>query len=263
MTDMDHLFDSSNGIYANPRNEGIAWERPTSVEWIDHTGGPEFQVNAGLRIQGNAARDLPKKPFRLLFKSIYGPARLEFPLFSGAKDAVESFDTIILRANAQGLNFGARTQIADENGRRTALDMGTPQAHGTYAHLYVNGAYWGIYNPSERPQASFCSNYLGGDEDEWDVNNGDTAIDGTYDPFDELLAQVRGGPADDEAYQRIQGNNPDGSPNSAIPAFIDMPNYVDYMLCNFYLGTGDWAGNASQGTRNYYTGRWRLSLIHI
>ena len=220
VTDMDHLFDSSSGIYSNPRSEGLAWERPTSVEWIDHTGGPEFQVDAGLRIQGNAARDLPKKPFRLLFKSIYGPSKLDFPMFPDAADAAESFDTIILRANAQGLNFGSRTQIADENGRRTALDMGTPQAHGTYAHLYVNGAYWGIYNPTERPQASFCENYIAGEKEEWDVNNGNAAIDGTYTPFDEMLAQVRGGAADDAAYQKIQGNNPDGTPNSSFPAYI-------------------------------------------
>ena len=144
VTEMDHLFDSSTGIYSNARSEGIAWERPTSVEWIDHTGGPEFQVNAGLRMQGNAARDLPKKPFRLIFKSIYGPSKLNFPLFTNAENVAESFDTIILRANAQGLRYGARTQISDENGRRTALDMGTPQSHGTYAHLYVNGAYWGF-----------------------------------------------------------------------------------------------------------------------
>ena len=89
------------------------------------------------------------------------------------------------------------------------------------------------------------------------MNNGNNAIDGTYTPFNEMLSQVRGGAANDAAYQKIQGNNPDGSPNAGFPAYIDMPNYIDYMLCNFYLGTDDWAGNASQGTRNYYCGRWR------
>ena len=257
VTDMDNLFDNSTGIYDNPRNEGPAWERPVSAEWIDHTGGPEFQVNCGIRIQGNAARNVPKKPFRLLFKSVYGDSKLEFPMFGDAVDAAKSFDTIILRSNGQGINYGAKTQITDENGRRALLDMDTPQAHGTYVHLYVNGIYWGLYNPSERPQASFCENYIGGIKEEWDVNNGNTAIDGTYAPFDAMLVQVRGGPANDEAFQKIQGNNPDGTPNPAFPAYLDMPNYIDYMLCNFYLGTGDWAGNESQGTRNYYCGRWR------
>ncbi len=255
VTEMDNLFDDATGIYDNPTQEGILWERPASVEWIDPNGGPEIQLNCGLRIQGQAARTLPKKPFRLLFKTIYGPSKLDFPIFSHAPDAVDSFDSIVLRAHTQGINYGAKTLITDENGRRALLDMGTPQAHGTYVHLYVNGLYWGMYNPSERPQASFCSNYFGGSKDEWDVNNANEAIDGTYDAFDAMLAQVRGGPADDAAYRKIQGNNPDGTPNPAFPAYLDMPNYIDYMLCNIYLGTGDWAANAAQGTRNYYCGR--------
>jgi hypothetical protein len=259
VTDMANLFDDSTGIYDNPYGEGEAWERAASMEWIDPRGGPESQANCGLRIQGNAARMFPKKPFRLLFKGIYGPSKLDFPVFAGADGAVASFDTITLRANSQSQNLGAITQITDEHGRRTLMDMGNPQSHGTFVHLYVNGLYWGLYNSVERPDASFCADYYGGRGEEWDVNNGNTAIDGSYAPFDAMLAQVRGGPATDAAFQKIQGKLPDGSPDPASPAYLDLPNYLDYLLCNFYLGTGDWSGNASQGTRNYYCGRRRAA----
>ena len=35
-------------------------------------------------------------------------------------------------------------------------------AHGTYVHLYINGIYWGLYNPSERPDNEFAADYIGG-----------------------------------------------------------------------------------------------------
>ena len=40
--------------------------------------------------------------------------------------------------------------------------MGWPACHGTWVHLYINGLYWGVYNPTERPDASFMASYYGG-----------------------------------------------------------------------------------------------------
>ncbi|MCX8108259.1 MAG: lamin tail domain-containing protein, partial [Verrucomicrobiae bacterium] len=54
VTDLPNLFDPQRGIYVNPANDGIAWERPVSVELIDPVNGSsaEFQIDAGLRIRG-------------------------------------------------------------------------------------------------------------------------------------------------------------------------------------------------------------------
>ena len=38
--EMDNLFSDSTGIYDNPTQEGVNWERPASMEWIDPDGGP-------------------------------------------------------------------------------------------------------------------------------------------------------------------------------------------------------------------------------
>ena len=37
-----------------------------------------------------------------------------------------------------------------------------------WVHLYLNGLYWGLYNPVERPDASFAASYGGGVPEEWD-----------------------------------------------------------------------------------------------
>jgi hypothetical protein len=83
VTDLEHLFDSSTGIYVNAMNEGRAWERPVSVELLNPDGSEGFQINGGFRIRGGWRRrpHNPKHPFRLFFRAEYGQARLRFPLF--------------------------------------------------------------------------------------------------------------------------------------------------------------------------------------
>ena len=42
----------ASGIYNNPTQSGIAWERATSVELIESDGSSAFQEDTGGRIQG-------------------------------------------------------------------------------------------------------------------------------------------------------------------------------------------------------------------
>ena len=53
--------------------------------------------------------------------------------------------------------------------RDSQLDMDQLSAHGMYVHLYVNGLYWGLYNPTERPDDAFHEIYQGDREEDWDV----------------------------------------------------------------------------------------------
>ena len=39
--------------------------------------------------------------------------------------------------------------------------MGGPDRHGTWVNLYINGIYWGLYNPTEYPDSNFAADYLG------------------------------------------------------------------------------------------------------
>ncbi|MBW8041159.1 MAG: hypothetical protein FVQ85_14310, partial [Planctomycetes bacterium] len=243
--DLDDLFDSGTGIYANPYAEGIAWERPCSIELIHPDGSEGFHLDCGIRIYGGVGRREKKKTLRLLFKSIYGPPKLRYPLFG--EDASGEFDTIILRANFNDgyVWGGAESQyIRDEYVRQLQLALGHPSTHGTFVHLYINGLYWGLYNPTERPQASFAANYFGGKKEDWDaLNSAAPTGDSTTDTWYAMLNLVRQGLTTNEAYQRLQGKNPDGTPNPAYVDYLDVENYIDYMLVNFFTGNRDWPGH--------------------
>lgn len=253
VTDMDSLFDPTVGIYANPNGHGLAWERAASVEWINPDSTTGFDINCGLRIQGGlggGGRNYKKKSFRLVFKGIYGPTKLDFPMFDWDPDAVTRFDSITFRGGANDRQDYTR----DEFSRRCQLAMGRASAHGVHVHLYVNGLYWGLYNPVERPAGDFGASYFGGgSKDNWDAvaHNANNVVDGDNQAWNAMIAQGRAGLADNAAYQMIQGNNPDGTRNPAYPHYLDVPNHLDYMLCNIYLGMGDWPGH------NWYAARQR------
>ena len=124
-------------------------------------------------------------------------------------------------------------------------------------HLYINGIYWGLYNPVERPDASFAASYYGGDKDEWDAYNSGSPIDGTnaaWNTFKSLaqdVADAGGETAKTAAYMLLQGKNPDGSDHATAEDYLDVDNYIDYLIVNYYGGNSDWP------FKNWYAARRR------
>jgi hypothetical protein len=252
--DQKDLF-GSQGIYVNPESHGLAWERAASLELIYPDDRDGFQSNAGIRVQGGAFRrfDLTlKKSFRLIFREQYGSASLHYPLFG--PQAADRFNNFVLRANSNdGWPYGGGNAlyVRDAFAMDTARAMGMVSSHSTFVHLYVNGFYWGLYNPVERPDAAFSATYQGGDRETWDAINQDSVPDGTYDAWNRVLGLLNQGMADNANYQRIQGNNPDGTRNPSYENLLDIDNLIDYMILNFYIGNADWPG------RNWWVGRDR------
>lgn len=262
VTDRNNLFSksqdpSTGGIYiytgpplTNTTNGlGYGWERPVSFEYFDASGSVSFQTDCALEIQGNHGRRAEKSPkhsFRLTFKSPFGPPKLVYPLFGRDADSVHN--TIILRAG-----FGntwvhwstserAMAQYLRDRWTKDAhLNMGHYASHGFFVHLFINGLYWGIYNPSERLDREFAAMYLGGNEEDYDVIKDYAQVaDGNINAWNTAMSLANSGLSTDEAYQRIQGNRPDGTRNPTGEAMVDVVSLADYMLLHFYGGNWDW-----------------------
>lgn len=243
------LFDGTTGIYANARQDGVAWERPCSLELIHPDGSDGFQIDAGIRVRGGFSRDSsnPKHAFRFFFRQQYGAGKLNYPLFG--KEGADQFDKIDLRTfqnyswSFQGDGNGVF--MRDQWSRDAQLAMGSPAERGNYYHLYINGQYWGLFNTCERPEASYGATYFGGDPADYDTIKTEAgpytlnATDGNMTAWTALYNLARAGLASDAAYQRVLGNNPDGTPNPAYPVYIDLTNLIDYMLVIIYGGNKD------------------------
>jgi hypothetical protein len=250
VTDQASLFDPVTGIYSNAMRGDL--EVPASLEYFDPATGKTFQINAALRMQGGVGRyvGFEKHSFRFIFKAPYGPGKLDFPLFGD--EATDSFDTVTLRANFNDAWVWGQNQaqyIRDQFADETLLAMGGTASHGNYVQLYVNGMYWGLYNPTERPDTSFAATYLGGEKDNWDVVVAGESANGSDLTEYYELANFDFQSGSTAAYQRVQGNNPDGTRNPTYPVLLDMNNFVDYTLMNLYIGNVDWPNH------NWYMAR--------
>jgi len=256
--DTDDMF-GANGIYTHSTSSGLAWERAGSAELIYPDGREGFQINCGIRIQGGWFRShsgTRKHSFRLLFKTMYGRSKLSFPLFGDG--AVDEFDTITIRA---GANDGYAWSSAkyteqytrDEFGRSLQRDTGQVGAHSMFVHLYVNGLYWGLYNPTERPDNAFSASYYGGDKEDWDAIHDGRASYGSTAAWNQMLGKALEAGASFAAYQALQGRNAQGLPDPALPHWLDVTNYVDYLIVNLWGGNWDWPW------KNWWAGRLRTS----
>jgi hypothetical protein len=219
---------------------GRGWERAASVEYFNaQTGSIDFQTNCCVKIHGGASRSTRKTTkysFKLGFKSEYGPSKLNKEVFG--EDASDQYDWLILRGG-----FAPRygQQIRDPWVKLTYLEMGQVATHNEYVHLYINGLYWGLYNFSEQLDENFMRDYYGGSEEDYDVIKDYFEVEaGDTIAWTKLITLARDSMTNPGTYQKLLGNNPDGTRNEAYEIMIDPVNLLDYMLLNFYTGNTDW-----------------------
>ena len=251
VSDKDNFFSHENdpdrgGIYiftGPPVGDatGHGWTRPTSVELF---GGPQqhdLSTSCGIRLHGGHGRLAEKNPkhsFRLVFKEQYGPKTLRYPLYG--EDQPSKFDQLVLRCH-----FGNAWQHWGEGNREKAQytrdvwvrrmqrRIGRTSVNAIYAHLFLNGMYWGIYNIAERVDDQFGKDHLGGKKEDIDVvkieedgGNHIEAAEGTLDVWEQMTSAVaKAGSA--EGYAKLD-------------SLLDIDNFIDYMLINQYAGNTDW-----------------------
>ena len=256
--------DGVTGIYPDATIRGL--RRQASIEFFDPNTGREFQVDAGVQMHGGASRDnvrLKKHSFRLLFNDDFeGPNELNFPLFPDSP--VDEINTVVIRASFTDA-FATRTATGryspldsqytrDVWVRDTQLAMGSLSAHSTYVHLYINGLYWGMYSPAERPDDAFLAEHIGGEREDWDViKDFNELFRGNRDAWNAMFAladQIPGAADPDAIFYQLQGLNPDGTNDPSTDALLNVDNLIDYMMLHLYAGAEDWPHHNWYAARN-------------
>lgn len=259
VSDHNGLWNSTTGIYPNSTSTGPAWERAASLELIDGDGSTEFAINCKIEMHGNASRDnarTPKHSMRLSFTSDYGPTKLRYDWFDGG---VETHDGIVLRScgfvdgwagryadsgiytssetgeTFRGLRYRPENTcyLRDVWMKDSFRDMGWSASRSAFVHLYINGLYWGMYQPSERLNSSYFARRHGGSEAAWDVVVGHDSdgppvlVDGSLADWTTVLNIVNAGITNEAAYQ-------------AVAERVDIDNLIDYMMLHIFAESEDW-----------------------
>lgn len=266
------LSDPLPGILTDARNRGEGFRHAASIEYFDPTTGEQFQANAAVQAQGNSSRgngSTRQHSYRLIFnETLGGPGKLNFPLFDNSDFA--DINTFTLKvASTDGFSHDSRTNGSTINPlnstytrdayiRQLHFNTGNVAADHTFAHVYINGLYWGLYIPIERPDDAFFSDRFGGEREDWDVyRDNDEFISGNSDAWNEmtgLIANINSAsPAlADDLFQQLQGRNPDGSVNPNLEPLMDVDNFIDFMAIHFSSNVNDWPH------RNWYAARNRV-----
>jgi len=251
VTDVKLLFGPAQGAYVRRESNN---EQPISVEYILPDGSSGFQQDCGFEIQGqtsptDSGSDWKSKKLsmRLIFKGEFGPSKLHYKLFDDSP--VDEFDTLILSA---GHNMYWNYMPNDDQRKRAVYvrdqyvadlqnALGGLSHHGHWVHVYLNGLYWGLHQLHERTDDAFVASYYGGSKDEYDVikHGAGTVVAGSSASLSTAFSIARAGLASNAAYENFQ-------------QYVDVPEFITYMMINYWVGNEDWAH------KNYYASRHRV-----
>lgn len=252
VTDVANLFDQQTGIQVNPQDAGAASERRVSVEMIDFADGSPIQVDAGMRMNGNASRNpnRGKHNFRLAFRNEYGAGKLRFPLF-GSDAPTETFNQIILRGgngnswvhpSAAVRQYGM--YIRDQWFRDARFAMGYPEALQNEVHVYFNGLYFGMHHLFERIEEEWTAERFGGEEDDWE---GFRIVGGNR------IEVIKGTQAEVNSQMlnswRAVLDAAEAGDLATVEEYLDMDSFIDYLVLNFHAGNTDWDQNNVRAMR--------------
>ncbi|MBL7143481.1 MAG: lamin tail domain-containing protein [Phycisphaerae bacterium] len=271
--DIDDWF-GSKGIYINESQDGT--ERVASFEYIDPNSGDEFQSNCAIAMQGGVSGGgtslnrwkTDKLSMRPRFKThtddgtpTGGPPQLNYRFFSDSP--TDRFDTIVFDAvlNHSWLHPGSDQRntvkyIQDQYVADLHNVMGGHSPNGSYAHVYINKLYWGMYYVHERPDDSWAAETFGGDKEEYDaikhssggvVNSGIGGnASANYNSMVSAANAVQSDPANKAKYE-------------ALSQKLDIDDFITYLLANWFCGNHDWPQKNWYATHhNHPDGRWRF-----
>jgi len=262
----------SKGIYINKSQDGT--ERVASFEYIDPAADESVQANCAIAMQGGVTgggTSLQRwKSFKLSMRPRFktqtddgkptgGPPKLENRVFRDSP--VERLNTIVLDGvlNHSWLHSGQHNEvmyIQDQYVADLHNALGGYSPHGAYAHIYINGLYWGMYYIHERPDHAWAAEVFGGNEDEYDavkhsaggvINNGTGgSATANYNAMVSAAGAVASDPANLGKYD-------------ALSRLLDVDNFITYVLANWFTDNGDWPGKNWYAThRNTADGKWRF-----
>jgi len=262
--DWEDLFGTS-GIHRGNNLEELDYEKVCSLELIypeasEFMGFDGFQTDCGIRIQGGGGRWDEgtydhKQSFGIRFRREYGEGTLNYPVFESAPFNSDSeageYDKLILRAG-HNKSWGATwdnihtVYTRDQFGRDLQVAMSGMGSRGTFVHLYLNGIYWGLYNPCERPDHAFSASYLEGTKEDY------------------YSGKHKGGDVsgDDNRFDYWRNNVSGTSDFSFLQEYLAVNEYIDMALIGVYANPGDYPqyyfGNHNNPVGPVYFYQWDI-----
>ena len=259
VTDNENLFGPT-GMFDNPTLDLL---KPASVDYFDSTSQHKLQFSGrtGIMMDGGwgGSRYNPQKSFRIKFDhSVLGEGPITGPIIPGRPNRTTYSDFYLRNGSNQYLRLpykdAAQVKIAGE-GNNNYYSAWRPVT------VYLNGAYWGLYELREKLNIEMFELLDGADPDSVEILGSTSqygfvlrAIEGStqsfYDSYDSLL-QID--PSDTTFWAEADRH-------------FDMKYYTDYIIAESWMDNGDWAfgyNNLKLYRSDATDFRWRYCLMDL
>ncbi len=245
------LWDDLVGIYANTHKER---EIPIHFELFDELGTLAISQNAGLRLTGQLSLNYAQKSFTISARERYGNDIIEYQIFPERE--LNLFTSIYLRNS--GLPDNQDTFFRDALAHKLVLNRIDIDCQAYRPSvLFLNGAYWGIYNIRDKINADYLASlhnlnpadidlleYTGGQTPEVMEGNAEnfTAFRDYYTTHDLAI---------DEHYRFIE-------------SWMDIDEYINYQICEIYYDNVIWPDqNVRLWRERQEDKKWRWIIFDI
>jgi hypothetical protein len=255
-----NLWDDETGIYAfgndyDPEvpylgaNFWQDWEVPAHAEEWEPNGVRGFSVDADLSIHGGWTRAFEQKSLDLKIEG-----DIEQQIFPDL--GITSFDRILLRnagndwhgCFADGCSTGAHLRDGAVQAIAAGQDVDTMAYRPT--ELYLDGAWWGIYELREKPDKSYVKAHY--DQGDIDLLELGIPLEGDADSWNETMDFLRTHDLSDPTNW------------AAVEDAIDVDELATWLAIELFADNTDWPGNNVRWWRpRAEGGKWRWFLYDV
>ncbi len=249
VTESENLFSADKGIYVPGKNyksddpewtgnyfmRGDDWERDIHIEYFQKNGSLGFSQDAGVRIHGGKTRQATQKSLRLYARNEYGKKYFNYQLFP--QKEVNNYKRFMLRTTMGSWN--GQAIIKDVLAHDISRDLNIDHQDFQPVIVFLNGEYWGIqtmrdvldenyvgYTHNIDPEAVEIKDWYNVDYNNLlnFIENNDLAIESNYE---------------------------------YVKTKVDLDNYIDYTIAEFFFANYDWPSNNIDLWRKLPDGKWR------
>ena len=248
------LFDSTIGIYENVYKGREAFN---SLEWFAPDQSLAFRINSGTKIGGENIWRFAQKPLNIATRGKYGDDLINYQVFP--TEPVGAFDAIGFR---NGGDNWANAMLRDAMPHSIVRgQMNNDLGWYRPVALYLNGAYWGIYNVRLRQGDSYFFN-------RYQIEPGgfDLLVKEHAPPSGATQLVVKDG--DTDAYVAfenfVSSNDMTIQANyDAAVAQMDLDNFMDYCAMTDFVYESSWHHNQEFWRERSDDARWKWNINDI
>lgn len=255
ITDNSHLY-GPQGIFDNVFQD---WEKPAEAIYFDSTKQFIFSSPAAMRMDGGAggSRTHPQRSFRLNFADgVMGYTPVNYP-FIPDRPQRNIYSNIYLRNGSnqfQVLPYKDACQV-----QAMCKDLNAYYSAYRPVSVYINGAYFGLYELREKLDDEFFIQSEQADPDQLHI------LGLSYYYGSVLRAQNGSTDTFFNDYNNwAQLSISDSAYSSLANQYFDLHYYTDYIIGQTWMGNVDWPGNNIKIYKSDKTNhRWRFATIDL